>query len=208
MRDVLQERAGPETRVDAAGYLNAPFAKISELSGAGVRSVGLEFITRLCDALGLDYNLPSHPRTRRSWRHPWDMKINGATFEVKISTEHAGGRFQFNHIRPHRGYEAVLCLGIAPDAVLYGAWTKADITETAADKPAAVDQMLHDWTLRKHRTELKSIEKFDEHIKLSTKALVSVRYRSGSESDRRKMDLLVHLGLHEVPETGNRCRKR
>ena len=66
-------------------------------------------------------------RTMRSWQYPWDLKINGATFALKTSTERADGRFQFNHIRPHRSYEAVLCLGIAPDTVLFDAWSKPDI---------------------------------------------------------------------------------
>lgn len=130
------------------------------------------------------------------------MKINGATFEVKTSTEHMPGHFQFSHIRPHRSYEAVLCLGMAPDAVLFGAWPKADIASMVSSKPAALHQTSPTQTLRKHRGELKPIGEFEEHIKLLTKALVNSRYSSDSELDRRKMDLLVHLGLHEVPDDG------
>ena len=202
MLDVLEQRAGREKSVDTTEWPNLPFGKIKRLSGSDVRDVGVDFIARLCCEIGVDCEFPARRRALRSWQNPWDMKINGVTFEVKTSTEYALGGFQFSHVRPHRSYEAVLCLGMAPDAILFGAWSKADIARAASSKPAAFDQTAPTQTLRKHRSELKPIEEFEEHIKLLTKALISSRYRSGSESDRRKMDLLVHLGLHEVPDDG------
>ena len=200
MLDVLQEHAGPETQVDvAAGYRNAPFGKVKELPGAKVRKVGLDFITRLCDEAGLICEFPAHSSAGRSWQNPWDVKINEATFAVKASTEHVHGRFQFNHIQPDRSYEAVLCLGIASDVVLFDAWPKADVVKEATGKAVAIDQMSPSRTLRKHRAELKPIEEFEGYIKPLTESLASRRYRLAPETERRKIDLLVHLGLHEIP---------
>ena len=127
MLDVLEQRAGHEKNVDVTEWPNMPFGRIKLLSNRGVRDVGVDFIARLCCEIRLDCEFPAHRRALRSWRNPWDMKINGVTFEVKTSTEYVPGRFQFNHVRPHRSYEAVLCLGMAPDAILFGAWSKADI---------------------------------------------------------------------------------
>ena len=55
------------------------------------------------------------------------MKIQGISFELKTATEDVHGNFQFNHIRHHRVYDAVLCVGISPDAIYFYAWSKADV---------------------------------------------------------------------------------
>lgn len=47
------------------------------------------------------------------------MRIEGASFELKMATEDVHGSFQFNHIRYHRPYDALLCLGIAPENILF-----------------------------------------------------------------------------------------
>ena len=202
MLGVLEGYVTPQRNARVTDTPNVPFGKIKELSGTVVRDVGLDFIARFCDEIGLVCEFPAHQRTMRSWQYPWDLKINGATFALKTSTERADGRFQFNHIRPHRSYEAVLCLGIAPDTVLFDAWSKPDIARETSGKPVAIDQMPPTWTMRKHRGELKPIGQFERHINLLTKTLVSSRYRSHSETERREMDLLVSLGLHDVPHDG------
>ncbi len=207
MLDVLEEHAGPETQVDAAGCLNAPFGKFKALPGAKVRKAGLDFIARLCNEAELICEFPAHPSVGRSWQNPWDVKINGATFAVKASTEHANGRFQFNHIQPDRSYEAVLCLGIASDVVLFDAWPKADVVKEAMGETIAIDQISTPRTLRKHRAELRPIEEFEGYIKSLTESLVSRRYRLAPKTERRKIDLLVHLGLHEIPDHGKSLRE-
>ena len=191
----------------ASDSLDAGFGKVKDFPGAGVRAFALDTVARQCRDAGLTCEFPAHSSAGRAWQNPWDVKINGATFAVKASTEHADGCFQFNHIRPYRSYEAVLCLGIASDAILFEAWSKADVVKEATGKAIAVDQISHSPTLRKHRAELRPIEEFERRIKPLTESLAIRRYRSAPETEPRKMDLLVHLGLHEIPDDGKSLRE-
>lgn len=194
-------------RADAGDRLITLYEKVKRLPGARARGAAFDTIARLCREAGLPCEFPPHSSAGRSWQNPWDVKINGATFAVKASTEHAHGRFQFNHIRPYRSYEALICLGIARDAVLFGAWPKTDIIKEATDKAVAIDQVPPTKTLSKHRADLMSIEEFEGYIKPLTESLVSGRYQSDSTAERRKIDLLVHLGLHEMPDDGKSLRE-
>ena len=62
------------------------------------------------------------------------------TFELKTATEDVGGAFQFNHIRYHREYEALLCVGIAPAAIYTGAWSKADVATGKAGRLVSMER--------------------------------------------------------------------
>jgi len=62
------------------------------------------------------------------------------TFELKTATEDIGGSFQFNHLRYHREYDAVLCIGIAPSDIYMGSWTKADVATGAAGKLVSMEK--------------------------------------------------------------------
>ena len=46
---------------------------------------------------------------------------------MKTATEDTTGNFQFNHIRYHRDYQAVLCLGVSPNDLFFALWSKADV---------------------------------------------------------------------------------
>ncbi|MCK5103103.1 MAG: hypothetical protein KAR17_09815 [Cyclobacteriaceae bacterium] len=63
---------------------------------------------------------------------PWDIEISGIKFELKTATEDTSKKFQFNHIRYHRPYDAVLCLGVSPENLHFGVWTKGDLATNKA----------------------------------------------------------------------------
>src|SRR3989338_8588514 len=68
----------------------------------------------------------------------WDVKINEKKFEVKCATEDISGSFQFNHIRFDYRYDFLLCLGVSPNNLLFGMWTKGDL---ATDKAGTLVSM-------------------------------------------------------------------
>ena len=112
---------------DADKWKGAPFEHIKRISNTLVGSVGLDFVERLCDECGFKYEFPSNAKGERSKNSPWDIRIEGVEFELKTASEDAGGSFQFNHIRYHREYDAVLCVGVSPEVIRFGVWSKADI---------------------------------------------------------------------------------
>ena len=94
-----------------------------------------------------------------------DARIEGITFEVKTATEDTNGNFQFNHIRHHREYQAVLCLGIAPDTVLSDAWRKGDVFEGKAGRLVTMDRgSSATFKLTKKRSDLRQVSEFSERI--------------------------------------------
>jgi len=92
-----------------------------------VGDVGQEFIEELCNQLGLDCHFPLNKKGIRAKQSPWDIQINGIKFELKTASEDVSGAFQFNHIRYHRPYEGVICLGISPENIYFNIWSKAEI---------------------------------------------------------------------------------
>ena len=112
---------------DADKWKNARFEHIKRISNTHVGSVGQDFLEKLCVEHGLEFEFPTNAAGERSKNSPWDIRIEGVEFELKTATEDVGGNFQFNHIRYHRKYEAVLCLGISPGEIYFGAWSKADV---------------------------------------------------------------------------------
>ena len=97
---------------------NAPLGGVKTLSNTHVGAVGQAFVQEWCNQMGMAWEDSESPQG------PWDARIEGVTFEIKTATEDVNSNFQFNHIRHHREYQALLCLGISPDAVLFDAWRK------------------------------------------------------------------------------------
>jgi len=62
----------------------------------------------------------------------WDLEIGSKRFEVKTASEDSGGSFQFNHVRLDRNYDYLLCLGIRPAEIRFGAWRKGEVSEKSA----------------------------------------------------------------------------
>ncbi len=146
---------------NASKWLDAPFGKIKQLSNTHIGDVGQDFVARLCEATGLECELPLNQQGVTTTQSPWDVRINGKDFELKTATEDVRRSFQFNHIRLHRSYDAVLCVGIAPDAILFDAWSKAALTTEAAGKLTTMDRgSSATWKLTKRRNELRPIADF------------------------------------------------
>lgn len=114
-------------------WVNAPLGGIKILSNTHVGDAGQDFIKQWCQAQNLAWETPE------SSQSPWDIQIESITFEIKTATEDVNGNFQFNHIRHHRDYQALICLGISPDEILFNIWRKGDIVEGKAGKLSTID---------------------------------------------------------------------
>lgn len=113
---------------DADKWTGQPFERIRRIPNTKVGDVGQDFVEALCVDAEFVYEFPERGDGARRRQSPWDIRIGGTTFELKTASEDAHGAFQFNHIRYHRAYEALLCIGVGPDAIFMDAWSKADVT--------------------------------------------------------------------------------
>ena len=153
MREVIASR-----RNDSK-WLNAPLGDVKVLSNTHIGDVGQDFVQKWCAHLGLDW---AGSGSRQS---SWDARIEGVTFEIKTATEDIHRSFQFNHIRHHREYQALLCLGIAPDTILFDAWRKGDVSEGRAGHLVTMDRgSSATFKLTKRRTALRSLGEFEDRI--------------------------------------------
>lgn len=144
---------------NAAKWVNAPLGGVKVLSNSHIGRVGQDFVEKWCGLVGIGWEGAPGQQS------PWDARLNGVTFEVKTATEDVGGNFQFNHIRHHRPYQALLCIGIAPDAVLFDAWRKGVVSEGGAGHLVTMDQgSSATFKLTKKRTDLRAIEDFQDHL--------------------------------------------
>lgn len=140
-------------------WVDAPLGDIKILSNTHIGNVGQDFIRLWCDAEGLNWELPE------STQSPWDVRIESVSFEVKTATEDVSGKFQFNHIRHHRDYQALLVLGVAPSEILFNAWRKGDVVEGRAGRLATMDKgSSATFKLTKKPSELLPITKFTDRI--------------------------------------------
>ncbi|RKU33078.1 hypothetical protein C6499_01910 [Candidatus Poribacteria bacterium] len=153
MKDVIATYANNPKWVDA------PLGDIKILSNTHIGNVGQDFIQQWCDVENLNWELP------KSTQSPWDIRIESISFEVKTATEDVNDKFQFNHIRHHRDYQALLVLGIAPDKILFNAWRKGDVVEGKAGRLVTMDKgSSATFKLTKKPSELLPITEFTHRI--------------------------------------------
>ncbi|CAA6817913.1 MAG: Unknown protein [uncultured Sulfurovum sp.] len=146
------------TNKDHTKWDTGDYSGIKTISNLKVGNVGEAFIVKVCHDLGIDYTIPTD-------KGPWDIVINGIKFEVKTATEDVNGSFQFNHIRYHREYEAVLCLGISPTSLQFNLWSKADIVTGKAGRLVSMEKNANaSYKLTKRKNTLYEIELFKEKI--------------------------------------------
>lgn len=146
-------------------WVGAPFENIKRISNTKVGSVGQEFVERLCDEVGFAIEFPTGAGGKRSPTSPWDIRIEGVSFEVKTATEDVHRNFQFNHVRYHREYQALLCVGVGPDTILFGAWSKAEVTTGAAGHLVTMDKgSSATFKLTKRIAQLHPIAEFEQRI--------------------------------------------
>lgn len=152
---------------DADKWVGQPFESIKRLSNTKVGDVGLDVVERLCEEAGFCCKFPLGVKGKRSRTSPWDIQIQGTAFELKTATEDVNGSFQFNHIRYHRNYDALLCVGIAPKDIFMAAWTKADVATGKAGHLVTMDKgssATH--KLTKRRSQLRSVKEFKNQLEL------------------------------------------
>ena len=119
------------------------------------------FLNKVCEELNFETILPDGNQS------PWDIKINKITFELKSATEDTSGKFQFNHIRYHRPYQALICIGVSPSEIFFGTWTKADVTTGLAGKLVSMEAGANaSFKLTKAKKDLFSLDKLSEKLKL------------------------------------------
>ena len=154
------------------------FVGIKTVSNTKVGSVGQAFIESLCDALSIPYHFPEKENHERLTQSPWDIEIYGVKFELKTATEDTSGSFQFNHIRYHRPYDAVLCLGVTPNELYFGIWSKADAVTGKAGNLVSMEKGANaSYKLTKKPSGLFPITEFEQRIKRFTKSPNSSRHQ-------------------------------
>lgn len=159
-REVLEE-FNNDSKWDSAA-----FGKMKTISNTKVGSVGQAFIERLCGELSLTCTFPLNAKGKRLAQNPWDVKINGIEFELKTATEDTTNHFQFNHIRYHRKYQAVLCLGVAPENLFFGIWSKAEVATGKAGNLVTMEKGANaSYKLTKTPDQLHEISDFKSEIK-------------------------------------------
>jgi hypothetical protein len=141
------------------------FVGIKILSNTKVGTVGQDFIESLCGILKVPIIFPINKSSQRMTQNPWDIKLFDITFELKTATEDVGGKFQFNHIRYHRDYNAVLCLGVSPNELLFNIYSKAEIATGKAGKLVSMEKGGNaSYKLTKSKHELFHIDSFKEKL--------------------------------------------
>ena len=150
---------------DADKWVGKPFEQIKRLSNTKVGDVGQDFVEKLCEELDFKYAFPLNKKGKRTRNSPWDIRIEETRFELKTATEDVSGAFQFNHIRYHREYDALLCVGIAPSSILFGAWSKADVATGKAGHLVSMEKSgSASHKLTKRPEHLRQINEFADHI--------------------------------------------
>ncbi len=148
-----------EQHSEDSKWTNKPFGKIKLLSNTKVGAVGQQFIEMLCAEVGFRYELPE------TGRSPWDIKIEEVNFEIKTATEDTNGNFQFNHIRYHREYDAVLCIGATSDEVYVRAWSKSAIATGKAGRLVSMDKgSSATFKLTKKKKDMSPIGRFEKAV--------------------------------------------
>lgn len=152
--------------VDSPKWHSGDFAGIKTVSNTKVGSVGQDFIEGLCTALSIPCSFPLREDNTRATQSSWDIEIYGVKFELKTATEDVSGSFQFNHLRYHRPYDAVLCLGVTPNELYFGVWSKADVTTGKAGTLVSMEKGANaSYKLTKKPSNLLPITDFEQKIK-------------------------------------------
>lgn len=173
MNDLLQLFSNVlEEFHDDTKWDGKPFGKIKIISNTKVGSVGQRFTEKLCEKLSIPFSFPVNLKGDRLTQSPWDIKIANIEFELKTATEDTNGKFQFNHIRYHRPYQALLCLGVTPVNLYFGVWSKADVTTGRAGKLVSMEKSANaSFKLTKDPSQLYEIADFQSKILDLTKRI-------------------------------------
>ena len=147
------------------------------MSNTNVGNVGEDFLLSYCNQLGLNAEKAKN-------RTAWDIKINDITYEVKTATEDVHNKFQFNHFRTHRQYEAAICLGISPNEIKFDVLTKNELLKQKLVSMEKGANASYKWTRPKR--DLYDITKFKEMILEFTQEFEEEKQREKENIERRK----------------------
>lgn len=163
-----------EKHRDNPKWATGDYIGIKTISNTKVGSVGQDFIESLCISHSIPCVFPLRADQTRATQSSWDIEIRGVKFELKTATEDVSGCFQFNHIRYHREYNAVLCLGVSPNDLYFGVWSKADIATGKAGKLVSMEKGANaSYKLTKKPVGLMSITEFETVINNFVKRFAS-----------------------------------
>ncbi len=150
---------------DTDKWRDQPFEHIRRIPNTKVGDVGQDFVEKLCAECGFVCIFPEKKDGTRRRQSPWDIRIEGTAFELKTASEDVSGSFQFNHIRYHRPYDALLCIGVAPASIHVGAWSKADVTTGKAGNLVSMEKGANaSYKLTKRPDQLSPIIEFEDLI--------------------------------------------
>ena len=108
-------------------WTDSPLEGYKQLRGNTTRGeVGEEFLVRYLTQSGIAV------KRGGSRVAPVDLQIAGRPCEVKTASLGETGTFQFNHVRLDKPYQYLLCLGVCPSQLVFGAWTKEEVEQGVA----------------------------------------------------------------------------
>ena len=147
-------------------WLGSKYEGIKIVSNTAVGRVGQTFVESLCSALGLPFTVPMDANGKRLNQSPWDIAILGKEFELKTASEDVSRCFQFNHIRYHRPYDAAIFIGVAPNQILFDAWSKADLVTGKAGRLVSMEAGANaSYKFTRRPAQLHPITDFDTRIR-------------------------------------------
>jgi len=159
LKEVLESYGGMDK------WNNQPFEIVKRIPNTKVGDVGSDFVERMCGIHNFRCEFPLNEHGERSRTGPWDIRIEGVSFEMKTATEDVSGNFQFNHIRYHRKYDALICIGISPSDIYIGTWTKAEVTTEMAGNLVSMEKNANaSYKLTKSVKNLHSIDQFENLV--------------------------------------------
>lgn len=161
-----------KNNADDSKWSEGDYIGIKTVSNTKVGCIGQDFIESLCNVLSISCVFPLRKdKSTRATQSPWDIEINQVKFELKTATEDTNGNFQFNHLRYHRPYDAVLCLGVTPNNLYFGLWSKADVATGKAGTLVSMEKGANaSYKLTKRPRQLTTIDQFRQSIKDFTNA--------------------------------------
>ncbi len=168
-----------QSHQDSSKWIEAPFEHIKRVSNTKVGEVGQDFVEQLSISLGYECVFPINKRGARAKQNPWDISIEGVEFELKTATEDVNGAFQFNHLRYHRPYHGVICLGVSPDEIYFNIWSKAEVATGAAGTLVSMEKGANaSYKLTKKPAGLYSINTFKPQLVSFLR-----KYKAAGQSD-------------------------
>lgn len=162
---------------NSSKWSDGAFCGIKTVSNTSVGNVGEYFITKYAELLGFDV-------VRSENRTSWDVQINGIKYELKTATEDVHRKFQFNHFRTHRQYDAVICLGVSPNHLYFDVLTKTELLQQPLVSMEKGANASYKWT--RCIGDLHSIEDFKEMIEEFTIEFQEEKQRQQAYKEKRE----------------------